>query len=226
MQNNYQLNGKQKVTEKEGHPIIFAEPTEFVIKNFWAGEEPRRPRQPKITGIQLKYNYFDRRIECSTKNNEVFQLVQLQAPSVFLFAIDSMSGDRLLSVREPVTVTGRMLELFRAGVPICKVVRKSFALTLHHRYEVQFCDPTAPNMECNGHWPHGFTLVATPSGETLASTEQTKSTTQQEWQLQVAAGEDAVLLIGIVCAITYLRHDSMDKKKQSIQIPSVHRTWM
>ena len=223
MQNNYQLNGKQMVIEKEGHPTTFAEPTEFVINNFWAGEKLRKP---KITGSQLKYNYVDRRIECSTKNNEVFQLVQLQAPSVFLFAIDSMSGDRLLSVREPATVTGRMLELYRAGVPICKVVRKSFAVTLHHRYDVQFCDPTAPKMECNGHWPHGFILVATPSGETLARTEQATSITQQEWQLQVAAGEDAVLFIGIVCAITFMRHDSMDKKKQSLQIPSVHRTWM
>ena len=209
MQNNYQLNGKQKVTEKEGHPITFAEPTEFVIKNFWAGEEPRRPRQPTITGIQLKYNYFDRRIECSTKNNEVFQLVQLQAPSVFLFAIDSMSGDRLLSVREPATVTGRVLELLRAGVPICKVVRKSFAVTIHNRYDVQFCDPTAPKINCNGHWPHSFTLT-TPKGETLASTEQTKSTTQQEWQLQVAAGEDAVLFIGIICAIKFIYETRFD----------------
>mmetsp|Transcript_8506 Transcript_8506/g.9457 ORF Transcript_8506/g.9457 Transcript_8506/m.9457 type:complete len:225 (+) Transcript_8506:141-815(+) len=208
-------SSENKVNEKEeGQPTTFAEPTDYIIKNYWAEGDKHKPGNPEITGIQLKWNYVDRHIESSMNNNEVFHLVEMQAPNMCTFAIDSMAGDRLLSVREPANVTGRELELLRADVPICKVVRKSMAVTMHNRYEVQFMDPTAKKIDCNGHWPHGFTFEANPSGEKLASTEQTTSTTQQEWQLHVAAGEDAVLFIGIACAISYMRYKSMDNKKK------------
>jgi len=199
--------------EKEGHPITFDKPTEFIIKNYWAG---------------------DKNAEITVNNKEVFQLVQMQAPNMCTFAIDSMSGDRLLSIRKPWNSNERELELLRSTdpsvsnsqtasgpVPICKVVRKSNTVTMHSRYEVQPLDPTVKNFDCNGHWPNGFTFEANPSGETLASTTKSQPIdfndplgTGQEWKLQVSAGEDAVLFIGIACAITYMRHETSESKKR------------
>jgi len=200
-----------KVNYKEGYPT-FDEPTDFVIKNFWSG---------------------DGKAEITVNNKEVFKMVrlgQLLDPTIvsaYKLAIDSLSGERLLSIRESQNANGIEMELCRKdpaltnsqiAVPICKVVRKSNTLTMHHRYEVQLVGEES-SISCSGHWPNGFAFdEANPSGSTpeekqLASAAKSISTNSQEWTLQVAAGADVVLFIGIVYAISHMSQETKNQKE-------------
>ena len=201
---------ENKANKKVGHPT-FEEPTDFIIKTYWSG---------------------DGNAEITVNNKEVFKMIRLEQlldptiVSAYKIAIDSLSGDRLLSIRESQNVHGLEMELCRldpavtnsqTAVPICKVIRKHNKLTMHSRYEVQLVGDSS-SISCAGHWPTGFTFEEA-TGKNLASAAQTISTNLQEWKLQVAAGGDVVLFIGIVYAIGHMSQETKQQKAKTLRGP-------
>ena len=181
-------------------------PIDYLIKNYWAG---------------------DGNAEVTANNETLFQMVQMGKcvdPKICHWAFDNMSGEQLLYMRESTHGSGRAMELYRsdpsspnsqATVPICRIIRKFYKATLHNRYEVELLDPMTKNhyssIDCNGHWPKNITFEANLNGgEKLASV---KRNTFQKWQLQVSAGEDVLLFIGIACAIGRLSHEALSYSK-------------
>ena len=124
--------------------------------------------------------------------------------------INNMSGEPTLSMKEHAYGSGHAMELCRVdptapnpamtAVPIYRIVCKRCKHTLHNRYEVQLLGETAMNcsssIQCKGNWPKSFTFEA--SGKELATVDKIIG---NKWQLNVSAGGDVLLFIGITCAI-------------------------
>jgi len=183
--------------------MTYGQSVDFLIRNDWFGGG-----NAKIT----------------TKDGEaVFQMVRMGGSAIFKnseLVINNMSGEPVLSMKEHTYGSGRAMELCRVdptapnpamtAVPICRIARKGCKLTLHNRYEVQLLGETAKNsssIQCNGKWPKSFTFEA--SGKELATVHKTIG---KKWQLNVSAGGDVLLFIGITCAIDRMMHEAAERK--------------
>mmetsp|Transcript_30507 Transcript_30507/g.32876 ORF Transcript_30507/g.32876 Transcript_30507/m.32876 type:complete len:230 (+) Transcript_30507:52-741(+) len=183
--------------------MTYGEPTEFLIKNNWFGGG---------------------NAEITSNGEAVFQMIRMGGSVLFKnceLVINNISGEPILSMKEHTYGSGRAMELCRVdpsspnpamtAVPICRVVRNNCKLTLHNRYEVQLLGQTAENysssVDCNGNWPKSFTFEA--SGKELATVQKSSP---KNWKLNVSAGGDVLLFIGIACAIDRMSHESKQRK--------------
>ena len=145
------------------------------------------------------------------------------------FVIMNMKKEPLLTMKESrygggTTMTlclyNPLLPQDQDPVPICRVTRKVCNLTVHDRYEVELLGPLAqhyPNVKCNGHWPHNFTLDDSEgNGETLVSIK--KRQMGHKWKLSVSEGQDVLLSIGIACAIDRIGHEVKARKATYVGI--------
>jgi len=192
--------------EKRQQVMTFDEPSDFLIKSDWFGGG-------------------NAEITVGPNNEALFQMVRMGGSTLCKtceLTINSMSGEQLLSMREHKYGGGVAMELCRfdplsqnpnTAVPICRVSRNFCKMTIHNRYEVRLLGPMAENgystIDCNGHWPKSFIFEAGHSGEKLASVQKSKL---KKWQLNVSAGEDVLLFIGIACAIDRLSSDCRERK--------------
>ena len=183
-------------------------PTSYLISNNWFGGG-------------------NADITCQTNNNEVmFQMVRMGGSVLRrnnIMSINNMAGQPVLSMREHKYGSGTAMELCRydpsapdTPVPFCRVVRKLCKMTIHNRYEVQLIGAynTGINqqvVECNGHWPKKFTFegCAKHGTKEMASVQKTNF---KKWKLNVSAGEDVLLFLGIACAIDRISHEAKQRK--------------
>jgi len=185
--------------------MTYGEPTDFLIKNDWFGGG---------------------NADITSNDKAVFQMVRMGGSVLFKsceLVINNMSGEPLLYMKEHTYagMGGRAMELCRVdpsapnpamtAVPICRIIRKGCKLTMHNRYEVQLLGQTANNysssIDCNGNWPKSFTFEA--GGTKLASVDKSGV---KKWKLDVSAGGDVLLFIGIACAIDRMSHESKQRK--------------
>ena len=98
-------------------------------------------------------------------------------------------------------------------VPICRIRR-----TLHNRYEVELLGPMTKNhysfIDCDRHGPKDFIFKAHHNGRDKVAS--VKRNTFQEWRLQVSAGEDVLLFIGITCAIGCMSYEEAKRRKKKM----------
>ena len=161
-------------------------------------------------------------ITCQTTKEVMFQMVRMGGSVLRhtnLMSIQNMAGQPVLSLREHKYGSGTAMELCRydpaapeTPVPFCRVVRKLCKMTVHNRYEVHRIGSakTTSNHQviaCNGQWPKKFTFEQ--GRKELASVQKTNV---KKWKLNVSAGEDVLLFLGIACAIDRISHEAKQRK--------------
>ena len=184
---------------------------------------------PYPTSYLINNNWFgggNADITCQTNHEVMFQMVQLGGSVLGrknIMTINNMAGEPMLSMQEQRYGSGTAMELCRydpsspnTPVPFCRVVRKICKMTLHNRYEVHLIgsSKTTNNhqvIECNGQWPKKFTFEACRKNgiQELASVQKINF---KKWKLNVSAGEDVLLFLGIACAIDRISHEAKKRK--------------
>lgn len=209
----YSNQNKNQIPVAEATPVesvvqqilTYGEPTDFLIKNDWFGGG---------------------NAEILSNNEAVFQMVRMGGSVLFKnneLVVNNMSGEPLLCMKEQRYggMGGSAMELCRVdpsspnpamtAVPICRVIRKGCKMTMHNRYEVQLLGQTArsysSSINCKGNWPKSFTFES--NGKELASVQKP---CPKKWKLDVLAGGDVLLFIGIACAIDRMSHESRERK--------------
>jgi len=161
-------------------------------------------------------------ITCQTTKEVMFQMVRMGGSVLRhtnILSIQNMAGQPVLSLREHKYGSGTAMELCRyepaapeTPVPFCRVVRKLCKMTVHNRYEVHRIGSakTTSNHQviaCHGQWPKKFTFKQ--GRKELASVQKTNV---KKWKLNVSAGEDVLLFLGIACAIDRISHEAKQRK--------------
>ena len=67
-------------------------------------------------------------------------------------------------------------------------------------------------IDCDRHGPKDFIFKAHHNGRDKVAS--VKRNTFQEWRLQVSAGEDVLLFIGITCAIGCMSYEEAKRRKK------------
>ena len=129
---------------------------------------------------------------------------------------------------------------YRQKDPICKVRRKFCKkvrrfnvhladVSYRVGYFVELLGPLAhhyPAVECEGQWPNSMRFIhfldnnddAGGGGEqTTSATIQKQLFRNNKWELNVSAGQDIILFIGITCALDLLDRKAKERRRENRQ---------
>ena len=138
-----------------------------------------------------------------------------------------MSNGPLLRLKEYWSKCGVGMEVCHTnGLPLCRIYRQGFHLTIKNRYKIELLDPFSAlqhqqypaGITCIGHsrLPYRFELTDNESGQELATIKKSLQLLTggryggSKWQLDLPKGLDAesvVLLLGITCALDRVHTD-------------------
>jgi len=200
--------------KKEPVSQLFSIPKDFIIKNdkwFGGGEsgivaEILVPTKLKEDEVMYRMVCFDAEYDTGGdfKGCKVV-LKNLQGKSVLIFTNYIIAGAAAVELLCPLNIHENDYQSQLAtATPLCRVHRKFDKLTIHNRYEIEMLEQASrqnhyENIDCVGKWPKKIIFVARKSRQELAFGE--RNLVNNGWKLHVEAGEDALLFIGIACAI-------------------------
>lgn len=210
----------QPIEEYGGIPhqhqkMVFDRPKTFIIKNEWFG---RGNAQITTTG--------------STNNGELpcYKMIRTGGLSTLRntkLIITDMSNQPMLSLKEYRYKSGVAIELQNPrGVPVCRIYRQGFKLTIKNRYIIELLDqglksykyPAGITCQGTNMLPIQFDLTDDNSGQKLATMKknlQLMTVGGAKWHLDIPAGrdeDDAILFLGITCAIDRI-HTEVKKRQ-------------
>ena len=196
--------------EIQDQKMIFDRPKTFIIKNEWFG---RGNAQITTTGSPC-YKMIRTGGLSALRNTKLI--------------ITDLSNQPLLSLKEYRYKSGVAIELQNPrGVPVCRIYRQGFKLTIKNRYKIELLDqglksykyPSGITCQGTNMLPIQFDLTDDNSGLTLATMKknlQLMTVGGSKWHLDIPAGhdeDDAILFLGITCAIDRI-HTEVKKRKE------------
>jgi len=136
------------------------------------------------------------------------------------FVITTMAGEPLLAMQEQFSWMNYVYDLYRfdpsrpgVQIPVCRVIRR-WSWSITDQYVVQLSGPMAhhPPVGCQGRWPNQFTLGG--AGGAYATVDKKMFAWNDTYHVQVAAGQDVLLFLGISCAIDRIHHEVEDARER------------
>ena len=137
------------------------------------------------------------------------------------FVITTMSGEPLLMLQERFRWMNYEYDLFRvdprthAAIPVCKIVRSWTMFAITDVYNITLFGPGihgACPVQCAGRWPNRFTLHTNGAG--AAQVNKRIFALMDTYHVEVAAGSDVLLYLGIACAIDRIHHEVEDERNR------------
>lgn len=187
-------------------------PQTFIIKHDWFGA-PRNAGNAQITTTEPNSN----------EESPCFKMSRTGGTCLLYnstLVITDMSNRPLLSLKEYWSKFGVGMEVCHTnGLPLCRIYRQGFHLTIKNRYKIELLDEFSAlqhhqypaGITCIGHsrLPYRFELTDTESGQELATIKKNFQITGgvyggSKWQLDLPSGldaESAILFLGITCAL-------------------------
>lgn len=135
------------------------------------------------------------------------------------FAICTNAGEPLLVLQERFQWMNYEYDLFRIDprtrlqIPVCKIVRRWTFMSFTDQYEVQLFGPGIHGMcpvQCAGRWPSQFTLHT--NGQVAATVNKQMFSFTDKYHVEIGAGCDVLLYLGIACAIDRIHHEVEDER--------------
>jgi len=139
------------------------------------------------------------------------------------FNICTMRGEPLMLLQENFHWASYEYNLYRIDprdparpVHACKIFREWGAnfLSYTDQYDIFLTQATQHEgrLYCSGRWPSQFTLRS--GSDIRAKVNKEMFTFTDKYQVDIAAGADCLLFIGIACAIDRIHHEVESKKKR------------
>lgn len=137
------------------------------------------------------------------------------------FVITNMAGEPLLAMQERFSWRNYVYELYRydphrsgVQIPVCRVTR-CWSWQVTDQYVIELSGPMShhPPVQCQGRWPSQFTLGNTAVGA-FATVDKKMFAWTDTYNVNVSAGQDCLLFIGIACAIDRIHHEVEDESER------------
>ena len=139
------------------------------------------------------------------------------------FAITTMAGEPLLSLQEHFSWMNYKYDLARVDprtggtVPLCRVVRQWTMFAVTDVYTIELFTAGlgmtgGAGVACSGRWPNQFTLSM--NGGIAATVDKKMFSFTDKYHVQLAPGMDALLFLGIACAIDRIHHEVEDERSR------------